>query len=156
MYLLHICLEIPERNRAESSPKIIRAKPWDKPSPADRAELRVQSEPRANFEPQVKPESSRIKHRGEQRFESSRFPNKAEPAPDPESGLEPSRVPSQVPSLESSLSRSDAWAEPNRASSHAEQGFEPIQPSFESSLAKPRVRTQTEPNWARSEPSRAD
>ena len=78
-----------EPNRAESSHKITRAKPRDKSSPADRAELRVQPEPRVNFEPQVKPESSRIKHRGEQRFEPSRFPNKAESVPDPESGLEP-------------------------------------------------------------------
>ena len=44
---------------------------------------------------------------------------------------------------------------PNRASSHAEQGFEPIKSSFESSRAKLRVPTQTEPNGApiRAEPS---
>ena len=74
----------------------------------------------------------------------------------PESGLEPNRVPSRVSSLESSPSRSDAWAEPNRASSHAEQGFESIKSSFELSWAKPRVPTQTEPNGARAEPSRAE
>ena len=89
-----------EPNKDESSPKIIRAKPRDKPSPADRAELRVQPEPRTNPESQIKPELSRIKHRGEQRFEPSRFPNKAGPVPDPESDLEPNRVSSRVPSLE--------------------------------------------------------
>ena len=64
----------------------------------------------SNPEPQVKPvlaESST-----EVRFEPSRFPNKAEPVPDPESGLEPNRVSSpvssRVPSLESSPSRSGA------------------------------------------------
>ena len=56
--------QVPNRTETSRGLKIIRAKPRDKPSQADRAELRVQPQPRANPEPQVNPELSRIKHRG--------------------------------------------------------------------------------------------
>ena len=98
--------QVPNRTKTSRVPRSFELshEPRDKPSQADRAELRDQPEPRANPEPQVKPELSRIKHRGEQR----RFPNKAVPFPDRESGLESNRVSSRVQSLESSPSRSGA------------------------------------------------